>query len=122
MAKSAYKIKTHMGDKEQIIKAIGNYATYSIGYRKILKLLVELAIDNIAHITVIQLSRISMMSREMIYHALSVFQQDGLIKIIKRTNGKTATINCIVLNPNKFDQIRHFYIKQLEIQKKYEKE
>jgi hypothetical protein len=122
MARLAYKIEMHMNNKEQIIKSIDNYDSYSVGYRKILKLLVELAIDDIAHITVMQLSKISMMSREMIYQALYVFQQDGIIEIVKRTKGKTGTINCIILKPNKLNQLIQFYVKQLEVQKKYAKE
>jgi len=122
MARLAYKIEMHMNNKEQIIKSIDNYDSYSVGYRKILKLLVELAIDDIAHITVMQLSKISMMSREMIYQALYVFQQDGIIEIVKRTKGKTGTINCIILKPNKLNQLIQFYVKQLEVQKKYTKE
>lgn len=122
MAKLAYRIGIHMDNKEQLLKAIDNYDAYSIGYRKILKLLVELAIDDIAHITVIQLSKISMLSREMIYQALYAFHQDGLIEIVKRTKGKTGTISCVILKPNRLDQLLQFYSKQLEVQKKYTKE
>jgi hypothetical protein len=122
MKRLAYKTGTYMNNKDQLLNAVDNYDSYSAGYRKILKLLVELAIDDIAHITVIQLSKISSLSREMIYQALYVFQQDGLIEIVKRTKGKTGTINSIILKPNKLGQLIQFYSKQLEVQKKYTKE
>jgi len=122
MAKFASKIEMYTDNKEQLIKAIDNYNSYSIGSRKILKLLVELAIDDIAHITVMQLSKISKLSREMIYQALCAFQQDGLIEIVKKTKGKTGIISFIILKPNRLERLVQFYIKQLEIQQKYTKE
>ena len=110
-----------MNNKEEIIKAIANYDSYSDSYRKILTLLVELAIDDVAHITVIKLKGLTIptLSREIIYQALNQFQQDGLIEIIKKTRGKTATIKGAILRQNKFEQLRSFYIKELEVQKKY---
>ena len=55
----------------------------------------------------------------MIYQALCTFQQDGFIELVKRTKGKTGTINSIILKPNKLNQLLQFYIKQIEIRKKY---
>jgi hypothetical protein len=67
----------------------------------------------------VQLSKIALLSREMIYQALCTFQQDGFIELVKRTKGKTGTINSIILKPNKLNQLLQFYIKQIEIRKKY---
>ena len=108
-----------MENKEKLIEAIDNYHVYSAGYRKILKFLIELSIDDTAHTTVIQLSKISALSREMIYQALDVLKQDGLIEIVKKTKGKTGRISRIDLKPYKLNQIVQFYDKQLEVQKKY---
>ena len=119
MAKLAYKVEMYMDNKEQLIEAIDNYDGYSSGCRKVLKLLVELSIDDVAHISVVQLSKIALLSREMIYQALCTFQQDGFIELVKRTKGKTGTINSIILKPNKLNQLLQFYIKQIEIRKKY---
>jgi hypothetical protein len=99
----------YMDNKEQLIEAIDNYDGYSSGCRKVLKLLVELSIDDVAHISVVQLSKIALLSREMIYQALCTFQQDGFIELVKRTKGKTGTINSIVLKPNKLNQLLQFY-------------
>lgn len=111
-----------MNDKEQMIEAIDNYQVYSAGYRKILRFLIELSIDDSAHTTVIQLSKMASLSREMIYQALDTLQEDGLIEIVKKTKGKTGRISCINLKTNKFNQILKFYNKQLEVQRKYTKE
>jgi DNA-binding transcriptional ArsR family regulator len=110
-----------MDNKEQLIEAIDNYDTYSVGYRRILRLLVELAIDDSVYITVLQLSKISLFSREMIYQALDVFQRDGLIEISKKSQGKTTKISQINLKPNRLNQLKQFYNKQLEVQRKYTK-
>lgn len=120
--KALAHVINNMDNKEQLLEAIDNYRTYSAGYRTILKLLVELSIDEMVHITVIQLSQMSLLSREIIYQALDVLERDGLIEIVKRTKGKTAKIGCVILKPNKLNQIKQFYDKQLEVQKKYTKE
>ena len=52
MTKLAYKVGMNMDNKEQLIEAIDNYAGYSSGCRKILKLLVELSINDVAYVSV----------------------------------------------------------------------
>ncbi len=121
MAKLAYKKEMYMDNKEQLIESIDNYDAYSNGCRKVLKLLVELSIDDVAHISVAQLSKIALLSREMVYQALCIFQKDGFVELVKKTQGKTGVISNIILKPNRLNQLIQFHIKQLEVQKKYTK-
>ena len=114
--------ENNMDNTEQLIKAIDSYDSYSAGHRRILKLLVEFSIDDVACITVMKLSKISSLSREMVYQILYSLQEDGLIEITRKTQGKTARISQINLKPNKLNRILQFYNKEIELEKKYIKE
>jgi hypothetical protein len=118
MTKLAYKVGMYMDNKEQLIEAIDNYAGYSSGCRKILKLLVELSINDVAYVSVVQLSDISSLSKEKIYQALDLFQKDGFVE---RNKGKINTTRGITLKSDKLDQLLQFHNKKIELQKKYKK-
>ena len=108
----------YMDNKEQLVEAIDNYAGYSSGCRKVLRLLVELSIDDIAYVSVIQLSEISSLSKEKIYQALDLFQKDGFIE---KNKGKINTTKGITLKNNRFYQLLQFHKKKIELQEKYKK-
>jgi predicted transcriptional regulator len=118
MTKLAYRVEMYMDKKEKLIEAIDNYAGYSSGCRTILKLLVELSIDNIAYISVMQLSEISSLSKEKIYQALDLFQKDNFIE---KNKGKINTTKGITLKSDRFDQLVQFHKKKIELQEKYKK-
>ena len=118
MAGLARVIERHMDNKDLLMKAVDNYEAYSPSYRKILKLLVELSIDDVAYTTVLQLSNILVLSRQVIYEALYVFEKEKIIEIIKKDRGK---ISSIVLKPNKLNQIVQYYNVQIEMLNKYRK-
>ena len=103
-------------DKELLMQAIDSYDAYSPSYRIILKLLVDLSIDNIANITVLKLSKISSLSREIIYQALRTMEKDNFIELSKPNRGK---INAIILKDTKLNQVIQYYNKILETQNKY---
>lgn len=103
-------------DKELLMEAIDNYDAYSPSFRTILRILVDLSIDNVANITVIKLSKISSLSREIIYQALRMMEKDNFIELSKPNKGK---INAILLKDNKLNQITQYYNKILEAHNKY---
>lgn len=107
-----------MDNKEQIVEAIDNYAGYSSGCRKVLMLLVELSINDIAYVSAMQLSEISSLSREKVYQALDLLQKDGFIE---KNRGRINATKGISINSNKLDQLVQFHKKKIELQKKYKK-
>ncbi len=105
-----------MNDKNLLIEAIDHYEAYSPSYRKILKTLVELSIDDIVNISVLQLSKLTLLSRETIYQAFNVMEQDNLIEVVKQAKGKISFIALKAITLNKIIQ---YYNKQVEVYKKY---
>ena len=103
-------------DTELLIKAIDNYDILTPSHRKVLKILVELCIDDQLITTTIKLSKISGFSRTLIYQALEVFKHLEFIEITTKDKNQ---LNAVVLKFHKLnDIIKHYELEQ-ETKKKY---
>jgi len=102
-----------MEDKELLIKAIDHYTFYTSVQRKLLKLLVQIEIDHVVKANVLELSKITNISRASIYRIISIFQQEGIISLPIKENLK---LNQIILIPEKLELIKDNFLKKTHLQ------
>jgi DNA-binding MarR family transcriptional regulator len=95
-----------MKNKELLFSAIDNYALLSRAYRKVLKTLIKLAIDNVVVINIKDLSKLSKVSRPAVYAALKVLEKE---KLINRHNNPGSRLSSFLLKPQKFEDIIKYY-------------
>ncbi len=109
---------SEIDDKELglLLEAIDNYDLYAPSYRKVLKTLVKLAIDDVVIVSITKLYKMSNVSRPMVYQALEIFQDTKIIELIKKPKCK---ITKFILKPLEFHEIIKHYRKQREIKTKY---
>lgn len=102
-----------MEDKKLLIKAIENYTFYTSVQRKLLKLLVQIEINHVVKASILELSKITNISRASVYRILSIFQQDGIISLPNKEHSK---LNQIILIPEKLELIRDNFLKKTHLQ------
>ncbi len=99
-----------MKDKELLLEAIDHYALLSPTYRRVLKILVQITIDNIAIISIKELTRLVGASRISVYHALDLLEKE---KFIEKLNIKGSKIGNFAIKPKKLQEIiNHYSIKK----------
>lgn len=109
-----------MTDNELIKKAIDNYEALSPSHRKVLKLLVELAIDDIVIMSVMKLSKVSGFSRELIYQSLECLEKERFIDRIRKGGDKSlGKLHSIVLKAAKINEIIKLYNIYTNTEAKY---
>lgn len=101
-----------MKDKELLIEAIENYDLFTLHEKTILKLLIELSIDNKVVCSIIKLKEISQISRPTIYRALQMFEDYSLIDIEKNPNRKISTF---ILKDHKLKEIISHHLSRKNI-------
>ena len=112
-----------MKDKDLLVKAIDNYDPLTPAHRKVLKVLVDLAVDEVALITVIKLCKISTLSRTLIYQALEVLEKQEFIEVIKTDkNVNKSKLNSITLRPDGLESIVKYYELEQRASAKYTSE
>ena len=104
-----------MKDKDLIKKAIDNYSFYTVIQRKLLKFLVENEIDNKVKSTILEINKISGISKASIYRCIDVLKLDGVLKLSNKTSSK---INGFNLNIKKLNEIKESYLKKESLRKK----
>lgn len=102
-----------MEDKELLIKAIEHYTFYTSVQRKLLKLLVQIEINHVIRASILELSKITKISRASIYRILSIFQRDGIISL---PNKQPSKLNQIILIPEKLELIKDNFLKKTHLQ------
>ena len=100
-----------MKDKELLMKAIDSYSVYTDRQRKLLKMLINMAVDDVIVISVIELHKLSETSRPSIYKCIALFEKDEIIEPIKDIDG-LIRLNTYRLNANKIDNIVRHYLKR----------
>lgn len=100
-----------MKDKELLMKAIDSYSTYTERQRKLLKILINMAVDDIVVVSAIDLHKLSETSRPSVYKCIALFEKDELIERIKDNDG-IIRLNSYRLNTNKIDNIVRHYLKR----------
>lgn len=98
-------------NKEILLEAINYYDDYTVTQRKILKFLVNMAIDDIVVITPAKLIKLLNANKSTVYLALGRFQEDKLIMLADPSkNGKFTKFK---LNQEQLNII----IKRFELQR-----
>ena len=110
------RIDNDMNDKELLLEAIDNYDLLTPKYRIILKALIELAIDNVAIISVVKLSEITNVSRPVIYKALEVIKENQYIEQYKKSKN---SLTSFIIKPIKLQDIVKYYKNQKNVREKY---
>jgi len=98
-----------MDNKEQLIEAIDNYDLYTPHERTVLKTLLLISIDDVAIISILRLSKVSKVSRPVVYKALAAFIKHGLIEEIKDIRKVSNTFK---IKRNKLQEIVDHYTAQ----------
>ena len=99
-----------MKDKELLMKAIDSYDLYTPHERKVLKTLLLISIDDVAITSILKLSKLSKVSRPVVYKATATFIKHELIENIK---DERKVLNLFKLKRNKFEKIQKHYESQL---------
>jgi DNA-damage-inducible protein D len=108
------KIKEEtMKDKELLMKAIDNYDLYTPHERKVLKTLLLISIDDVAITSILKLSKLSKVSRPVVYKALAAFIKHELIEEIKDARN---ILNAFKLKRNKLEEIqKHYEVQRINL-------
>ena len=99
-----------MENKELLLEAIDHYVLLSPTYRKVLKILVQIAIDDTAIIGIKELTKLAGTSRISTYNALSLLEKE---KFIEKLSIKGSKIGSFIIKPKKLQEvINHHSIKK----------
>jgi len=99
-----------MKDKELLIEAIDSYSLLPKAGRTILKMLINLEIDDIIIISIKELSELSSISRPAVYSSLKILEDNGLIE---RQVKPGSRLSSFILKPQKFSYIlQHYNIRK----------
>lgn len=74
-----------MENKKLLSKAVDDYEVYNISKRATLKTLINIAIHNEAVITPTELSKLTRLSRSIVYYNLKILESDNFITIKQPT-------------------------------------
>jgi predicted transcriptional regulator of viral defense system len=101
-----------MENKELLLEAIDNYALLSNSYRKVLKVLVQIAIDDSVIISLKKLIELAGVSRISGYHALSFLEKE---KFIEKLSVKGSKLGKFLIKPKKLQEVidHHSIIKNI---------
>lgn len=94
-------------DKNLLIKAIENHGSYSDGTKKVLSMLVQLAVYNEVNITADELSKQLGLSKITCYAGLKALIRDNFIK--KQTRAQYE------LNKEKLSHLAQAYLKKQQV-------
>jgi predicted transcriptional regulator of viral defense system len=92
--------------KELLLEAINHYALLSLSYKKVLKILVQIAIDDTAIINIKDLTNLSGVSRISTYHALQALERE---KFIEKVSVKGSKLGSFIIKPKKIQEIINHY-------------
>ena len=98
-----------MKDKNLLLEAIDNSLQYSPKQRELLKIFLDLEVDNLVSITPRELTYILKTTRTTVYAALSCFEKEGFIAN-KTEKGKH--FNTYKLNKNNLVKLIPPYLKK----------
>ena len=100
-----------MEDKNLIKKAIDKYDVYSPSQREILKLFIDISINNLIEASVKYISERTQLKKSTVYFAINLFLKDGFIQ---RDIGASKAL---VLSENKINYIVEIYKKKYSMEK-----
>jgi len=100
-----------MEDKNLIKKAIDKYDVYSPSQREILKLFIDISINNLIEASVRYISERTQLKKSTVYFAINLFLKDGFIQ---RDIGASKAL---VLSENKINYIVEIYKKKYSMEK-----
>lgn len=101
-------------DLNLLLTAISDYDAYPLKQRELLKVLVDISINNTAVTAPVKLARILSTTRATVYLSLRRLKEDN---VIINNKGKNEKNNTFKLNQNKLDEIMLIYKKKLIILK-----
>lgn len=99
-------------NQELLIKAIDKYELYSLSQRRVLRILVMVAIDNIASVTNKYLMEKTKLSRYSIHLILKKLEQE---KFIERIRLDGARHDSFKINYFKLNEVIQLYLKKESI-------
>jgi Fe2+ or Zn2+ uptake regulation protein len=105
-------IMNDVDNKELLLKAIDSYSLFTVTQKKLLKTLVNMAVDNVVVASIVDLRKIINSSRVTIYSALEFFEKEGVIEIL---NTKGKKFNSYRLKQSKLNEIINHYVKKMEV-------
>jgi|TARA_B110000211_G_scaffold71204_1_gene82529 DNA-binding MarR family transcriptional regulator len=89
-------------NKTLLFEAIDNYALFPKTGRLLLKVLINLAVDNTVITNITELSKLSKISRPSVYANLKRLEANGVIECQKNEGSR---ISSFLLKPKKFNDI-----------------
>ena len=101
--------KLEMEDKTPLIEAIENYDIFTPHERKVLTTLLAISVEGVAVIDIVKLSKLSKVSRPVVYKALAAATRHGLIEKIEH---ERKVLNIFKLKMNKLEEIQKHYESQ----------
>ena len=101
-------------EKKQLIEAIDHYSLFTPKYRSVLKTLINLAVKNVAIITIKELSELCNTSKPVVYRAFELLEEKEMIQIKKRERSRLSEF---ILKPKKLEEIIKFYQTHKNVKK-----
>lgn len=92
--------------KKLLLAAVEDYELYSISQRAVLKILINVAIDNVASVNISYLTKAAKLSRASIYAIMKQLENDNFIE---RMRIKGTRHDCFKVNKSKLDHIINIY-------------
>jgi len=97
-------------DKELLMRAIDNYALLPITGRSLLKILINLAIDDVVIVNIKELSKLANISRPSVYANLKLLENNGFVE--RQTNPRSR-LSSFLIKPHKFKNIiQHYTVRE----------
>lgn len=95
-----------MKDQELLLEAIDHYALLSPAYKKVFKVLIQVAIDDTAIINITDLTKLAEVSRISTYHAIQALEKE---RYIEKISVKGSKIGHFLIKPKKLQEITTHY-------------
>ena len=101
-----------IGNKMDINSAIENYNILTKSQKKILKSLLEVAVNNEVIITIEEIAKINKATRATVTTAIEVFKKNDIISVPNQTGIRFSS--CII-NQDKINQIINHYNNKIKL-------
>jgi hypothetical protein len=103
-----------MENKEALIEAIENCDIFTPHERKVIGTLIKISVDDVVITDIMKLSKISNISRPVVYKALAIAENHGLIEKVKN---ERKVLNIFKLKKIKLEDIlKHYEMQKILLQ------
>lgn len=101
-----------MEEKELLLEVLDHYGSISPGAITILKILVQVAVDDVAIIKITELTRLSKLAQNTVYTNLAKLEKE---KFLERISKKGSKLGAYKIKPLRFEDLIQRYKLQKNV-------